>query len=81
MEHCCYRCNTLLTGDEISLYRKMVSRAATEFLCLDCMSADLNTPRIELEKLIAFYHRTGICTLFAKWENNEDAEFLSRCTP
>lgn len=69
--HHCMRCGENLTGDEIALYRKMVSRAATEYLCLNCLAADLSTTREKLEGLIAYFHRTGICGLFVK---DEDAD-------
>ena len=69
--HRCLRCGAPLTGDEIALHKKMISRAAKRFLCLDCLAAECSATREKLEALIAFYHRTGICTLFAKCENGE----------
>lgn len=62
------RCGAGLTGDEIALYKKMISRAANAYLCLDCLAAECSATRGQLEQLIAFYHRTGICTLFVKYE-------------
>lgn len=64
-EHC-MRCGTALTGDEIALYRKMIFRGAEQFLCLDCLAADIPTSKDKLESLIAWFHRTGVCTLFVK---------------
>ena len=66
-DHPCMRCGVALTGDEIALYRKVVCRGAREFLCLDCQAADYGTSREKLEDLIAYFHRTGICSLFAKY--------------
>lgn len=66
MEHHCKKCGKTLMGDEIALYRKLVQRDAKEYLCLDCLSEELCTSREKLERLIAYYHRTGICCLFAQ---------------
>ena len=65
--HPCMRCGVFLTGDEIALYRKLVSRSAEAFLCLDCQAAEYGIEREKLEQLIDYFHRTGICALFAKY--------------
>jgi hypothetical protein len=62
------RCVTLLSGDEVALYKKLVFRDAEQFLCLDCMASGLSAPREKLEELIQYFHRTGTCVLFAKWD-------------
>ena len=64
----CRTCGARLAGDEIALYRKLFSRAAVTYLCLDHQAEYLRVSRQDLEKLIAYYHRTGVCSLFAKWE-------------
>lgn len=69
--HRCMKCGAVLTGDEIALHRKLISRAATEYFCLDCMARYCGVTREHLEGLIAYFHRTGICVLFAK---EDDAE-------
>lgn len=69
--HQCMRCGKYLTGDEIALHQKLVSRAATEYLCLCCLAEQLSTTREKLEGLIAYFHRTGICGLFVKYEKIE----------
>ena len=65
----CMDCGTRLTGDEIALYKKLISRGAEDYLCLDCLAEMCATTREKLEGLIAYYHRTGICTLFVKYED------------
>jgi hypothetical protein len=60
------KCGSALCSDEISLYKKLIYRAATEYLCMDCLAAELRTTRGKLQSLIEYYHRTGICSLFAK---------------
>lgn len=69
--HNCTHCGASLTGDEIALYKKLVFREASRFLCLDCLAANLDTTRSSLEQLIVYFHTTGICSLFAKWDNTE----------
>ena len=66
--HLCRQCGAPLTGDEIALYKKLVSRSAETYLCLDCLAEQCAATRDRLEQLIAFFHRTGICTLFVKYE-------------
>ena len=63
----CMNCGAHLTGDEIALHKKLLDRAAVEFLCLDCLAEHCAATRGQLEQLIAYYHRTGICTLFVKY--------------
>jgi hypothetical protein len=69
----CLGCGAGLCSDEKALYKKLVFRAAEEFLCLDCLSAELNTTPSKLQSLIDYYHRTGICCLFAKIEAEQSA--------
>lgn len=67
-DHLCMKCGAGLKSDEIALHRKLFSRAAKEYLCLDCQAAYLKVDRESLEKVIEQYHRSGTCVLFAKWE-------------
>ncbi len=64
----CMRCGAGLTGDAIALHKKLISRSAEEFLCLDCQAEDYGAAREDLERLIDYFHRTGICLLFARYE-------------
>ena len=59
----CTGCGRELTADEIALYRRLVHRAATEFLCLDCLSKRLGVTVEELREKIDLFRRAG-CTLF-----------------
>lgn len=65
--HRCMECGAGLMPDEIALYRKLFSRGATEFMCLDCQASYLNVTREKLQEIIDMYHKTGSCSLFAKY--------------
>ena len=67
-DHLCKKCRAELVSDEIALHMKLFSRAAKEFLCLDCQAAYLNMERSQLEEVIERYHQSGTCVLFAKYE-------------
>jgi hypothetical protein len=60
----CRSCSKELDCDEISIYKKLVFRAATDFLCLDCLAEYLGTTRQYLEALIDYYYQSGTCALF-----------------
>jgi hypothetical protein len=64
MEHNCKRCNKPLEGDEIALYRKLIWREATEYLCLDCLAKDLSSTPERLRDLIHYYRTKQKCCLF-----------------
>lgn len=72
MNRVCMCCCAALSDDEIALFRKLVFREAKEYLCIDCLAGDFKVPRKKLEDMIAFYHRTGICCLFPKYEGNTE---------
>ena len=65
-EYLCKRCGTALKLDDIRIHKKMISRAATEYFCIDCLAWYANTTREEIEKYIAYLKQTGICQLFPK---------------
>jgi DNA-directed RNA polymerase subunit RPC12/RpoP len=70
----CMKCGVRLKSDEIALYRKLIYRGAQSYSCLDCQAKYLNVTREDLEKLIEYYHRSGVCSLFAKWDDEEKKE-------
>ena len=67
-DHLCKSCGTKLVSDEIALHMKLFSRAAKEFMCLDCQAMYLNVERSQLEEVIERYHQNGTCVLFSKYE-------------
>ena len=65
-DHLCMKCKNTRMAAEFALHRKLFGRASQENMCLDCQAEYLRVSRERLENLIDMYHRTGICTLFAK---------------
>lgn len=64
-QHRCKVCGRSVTSDEIALTMKLQGKQSRRYLCLDCQAAYSNTTRARLEELLAHYHRTGLCSLFA----------------
>ena len=60
----CRECGASLGSDDIAIYRKLVFRAAEDFLCIDCLAAYFKCPKEEIEKRIRYYRESGECTLF-----------------
>lgn len=60
----CYKCGTNLLADDKGIYMKMVSRNATEFLCMDCLAVKLHCTRNDLEDRVRYYRESGNCVLF-----------------
>ncbi|WP_301625030.1 hypothetical protein [Paenibacillus apis] len=54
----------MLQTDEVAIYLKLVSRTDRQFLCLDCLGRKLGCEREALEKLIAYFRKSGNCVLF-----------------
>lgn len=63
----CIRCGALLTADDIGCHRKMVNRAAEEFMCIPCLAKHFGATESRVRELIEEYRAYG-CTLFAKKE-------------
>lgn len=60
----CKSCKSTLTNDEIALYRRLVNRGATEYLCLECLSGWLSCEKQLLLDKIEEFRKAG-CSLFA----------------
>lgn len=60
----CRNCGGPLGLDDIAIYRKLVFRAAEDFLCIGCLAEHFKCPREEIEKRIRYYRESGECTLF-----------------
>jgi DNA-directed RNA polymerase subunit RPC12/RpoP len=64
MEHKCLRCGKNLKSDEIALYRKLIWREATEYLCIECLAKDLSSTPERLSELIVYFRTKQKCCLF-----------------
>ncbi|MEN1986373.1 MULTISPECIES: hypothetical protein [Paenibacillus] len=60
----CTSCSVPLSSDDVGIYIKLVSRAAQQFLCIDCLGVKLNCGREPIEKLIRYFRESGNCALF-----------------
>ena len=58
----CTQCGKQLTHNETGLYKRLVSRDSTEFLCLECLAKAFRVPEERLREKIREYIRQG-CTL------------------
>lgn len=63
MNQKCLKCGKMLSFNEIGLYRKMVNRGATEFLCISCLAEHFKISEEALQAKIEFFRKSG-CTLF-----------------
>ena len=61
----CMQCKKELTADEIGLYKKLVNRGATQFLCITCLGKHFDVSEALLREKIEQFREMG-CTLFAK---------------
>ena len=64
MEHKCLRCGMNLKSDEVALYRKLIWREASEYLCIECLAEDLSSTPDRLNELIVYFRTKQKCCLF-----------------
>ena len=55
----CRQCGRTLTGDEIGMTKKMISRGATEFFCMDCLAAYHGVPVEALSRKLEEFRSAG----------------------
>ena len=59
----CRECGKPVSADEAGLTKKLVDRAAAEYLCWDCLGKAFKTDRKALEDMVRRLREAG-CTLF-----------------
>lgn len=64
MSNCCRKCGRILTSDEIAIYKRMVNRGATDFLCISCFAAAYRVSEELIREKIEHFRAMG-CTLFS----------------
>lgn len=59
----CKKCHRPLERDEIAIYKRLVHRAATEYLCLTCFAEKFKVTEEQLREKIQLFRDMG-CILF-----------------
>lgn len=59
----CIKCNKILTGDEIGVYKKLVNRMAEQFLCKACLAEEFGVKEELIDAKIKQFKKIG-CLLF-----------------
>lgn len=65
----CKKCNRELHPDEIGLYKRIINRGATEYLCLSCLAETLGCSEELLLRKIRHFRNMG-CLLFSQEPKN-----------
>ena len=60
----CFKCGKKLHQDEVAIYKRIVNRGATEFLCAACLAEKFKVPEEMIYEKIEHFRRQG-CTLFS----------------
>ncbi len=63
-QNTCKECGIALSGDDIAIYLKLVTRYAKEYMCIDCLGKMLKCGREPIEERIRYYRESGNCVLF-----------------
>ena len=64
MAEYCRSCGRELTPDEIAIYKRMINRGATDFLCITCLAAEFRVSEELIREKIRHFKKRG-CTLFS----------------
>ncbi len=65
----CMKCGRELKHDEVAIYKRMVNRGATEFLCATCLAEKYNITEEFIAEKIEHFKKQG-CTLFSTGNDN-----------
>lgn len=61
----CALCGKELLPDDLGCTRKLISRGASEFLCVSCLAGEFGTTEKALRAKIEYWRDSG-CMLFPK---------------
>lgn len=59
----CIKCGATLTFNEKGIYKRLVNRESTQFMCKTCLAKELKVSTELLDKKIEHFKRMG-CSLF-----------------
>lgn len=59
----CKICGNILDKDEIAVYKRMVNRGATEYMCIKCFAIKFEVTEKAIKDKIEHFKKMG-CTLF-----------------
>ena len=59
----CMQCEKGLSGDEVAIYRRLIYRDASEYMCKACLAKYLGVPEEVIDVRIAYFKKIG-CALF-----------------
>lgn len=59
----CLQCGKELIPDEIAMYKKLVSRRASEFMCYSCIAKQFQVTEELIREKAEYFKNTG-CRLF-----------------
>ena len=65
----CGNCGRELQPDEIAIYKRLVNRGATSYLCIPCLSAHFRVDESLIREIIRHFRNQG-CTLFGPEEDS-----------
>ena len=60
----CANCGKPLSNDEVAITKKLVNRAAQEYLCAACLAARFSITTDDIARLIRHFREAG-CSLFS----------------
>lgn len=70
LQRACRQCGKTLTRDEKAIYYRLVSRAASDFLCIPCLAEYFKCRVKDIEDRIVNLKKMG-CTLFCQVDAKE----------
>lgn len=59
----CKECQKKITSDEAAIYRRLIYRDATEYMCRECLAKKLGVDPKVIDERIRYFKSIG-CTLF-----------------
>ncbi|MCL1866364.1 MAG: hypothetical protein FWF82_03025 [Oscillospiraceae bacterium] len=64
MRKVCFKCGVPLKGYDSAIYRKLVNKLATDFMCIPCLSKHFGCEESAIYAQIEFFKEKGTCGLF-----------------